>query len=206
MFRFNLRPRNDIFFSILERASAQAVEAARLFCDLVNDYTDVQEKLSRLVESEKKADAINHEMVRELSKTFITPIDREDLHTLAFAIDDIVDNIEGAGTTMVLCKIKNTTPYAVKMAALVLDATARLNALMPNLREMRSAKQQYIAIHDLENKGDELWQEAFASLFDEGGNPMDAIKWKEIYGQIEEAIDATERVAEIIEEVIQKNG
>lgn len=206
MFRFSLSPRKDVFFSILERASAQAVEAARLLCDMLNDYTDVQVKLHRLVEAEKKADLINHEMVRELSKSFVTPFDREDLHTLAFAIDDIVDRLEGAGTTMVLCKIDRPTPYAIKMAALALDATARLNSLMPNLREMRNAQQQYIEIHAIENQGDDLWQQAFASLFEEGNSPMDAIKWKEIYEQIEEAIDATERVAEIIEEVIQKNG
>jgi predicted phosphate transport protein (TIGR00153 family) len=173
---------------------------------MVNDYTNVEQKLQRLVECEKKADNINHEMVRQLSKTFITPIDREDLHTLAFSIDDIVDNIEAAGTTMVLCKVGHMTPYAIKMASLLLDATARLNSLMPNLRESRDGKQQYIAIHQIENEGDALWQQAFASLFEEGNSPMDAIKWKEIYEKIEDAIDSTERVAEIIEEVIQKNG
>lgn len=206
MFGIKLNPRNDVFFSILERASAQAVEAARLLCDMVNDFTDVEVKLQRLVEAEKKADNINHEMVQQLSKTFVTPIDREDLHTLAFAIDDIIDNIEAAGTTMVLCKVHHTTPYAVKMANLVLDASAKLNTLVPNLRTMRDVRQQYIAIHDLENQGDALWQQAFASLFEDGSNPLDVIKWKEIYEMMEESIDAIERVAEIIEEVIQKNG
>ncbi len=206
MFGFKLSPRNDSFFGILEQASAQTVEAARLFCDLVNDYTNIQVKLQRLIESEKKADQINHEMVRKLSKTFITPIDREDLHTLAFAIDDIVDNIEGAGTLMVLCKIKGITPQAIKMANLVMEATVKLNGLIPNLRTMRSAQQQYIDIHQLENQGDDLWEQAFASLFEEGRDPLDVIKWKEIYQNIEASMDAIERVAEIIEEVIQKNG
>ncbi|MDB5079457.1 MAG: hypothetical protein JWP00_1381 [Chloroflexi bacterium] len=206
MFGIKLNPRNDVFFSILEQAAAQTVEAARLLCDLVNDFTDVEVKLQRLVDAEKKADTINHQMVQQLSKTFITPIDREDLHTLAFAIDDIVDNIEAAGTTMVLCKVKHTTPYAIKMANVVLDAAAKLNTLVPNLRTMRDVRQQYIAIHDLENQGDALWQQAFASLFEDGSNPLEVIKWKEIYEMMEESIDSIERVAEIIEEVIQKNG
>lgn len=206
MFGINLNPRNDVFFSILEQQSAQTVEAARLLSDMVNDFTNVEVKLQRLVEAEKKADNINHEMVQQLSKTFVTPIDREDLHTLAFAIDDIVDNIEAAGTTMVLCKVKQVTPYARKMVNIVLDAAARLNALMPNLRSMRDGRQQYIAIHTLENEGDDLWQQAFASLFEDGSNPLEVIKWKEIYQMIEESIDSIERVAEIIEEVIQKNG
>jgi predicted phosphate transport protein (TIGR00153 family) len=206
MFGIKLNPRTDVFFSILEQAAAQTVEAARLLCDLVNDFTDVEVKLQRLVDAEKKADTINHQMVQQLSKTFITPIDREDLHTLAFAIDDIVDNIEAAGTTMVLCKVKHTTPYAIKMANVVLDAAAKLNTLVPNLRTMRDVRQQYIAIHDLENQGDALWQQAFASLFEDGSNPLEVIKWKEIYEMMEESIDSIERVAEIIEEVIQKNG
>ncbi len=206
MFGIKLNPRNDVFFSILEQQAAQAVEAARLLSDLVNDFTNVEAKLQRLVEAEKKADNINHEMVRQLSKTFVTPIDREDLHTLAFAIDDIVDNIEAAGTTMVLCKVKHTTPYAIKMVNVVLDAAVKLSALVPNLRSMRDVRQQYIAIHDLENLGDELWQQAFASLFEDGSDALDVIKWKEIYEMMEESIDSIERVAEIIEEVIQKNG
>lgn len=206
MFSFKLTPRNDLFFSILERASAQAVEAARLLCDLLNDYTEVPAKVAKLTEAEKKADEINHEMVRHLNKIFITPFDRDDLHRLAFAIDDIVDALEAAGITMQLCKVQAPTSYAIKMAALVLNATASLNALMPNLREMRDGQSQYITIHELENQGDELWQQAFASLFTEGANPLDVIKWKEIYENIEQALDATERVAEIVEEVIQKNG
>jgi predicted phosphate transport protein (TIGR00153 family) len=206
MFSFKLTPRNDVFFVILERASTQAVEAARLLCDLVNDYTNVPQKVQRLTEAEKKADNINHEMVQQLSKTFVTPFDRDDLHRLAFSIDDIVDAIEEVGILMLLCKVTKPTPYAVKMAALVLDATARLNTLMPNLRNMRDGQTQYIAIHDLENQGDTLWQEAFASLFEDGSNPLEAIKWKEIYENFEKALDSTEQVAEIVEEVIQKNG
>ncbi|MBN9386982.1 MAG: DUF47 domain-containing protein [Chloroflexi bacterium] len=206
MFGIKLNPRNDVFFSILEQQCAQTVEAARLLCDMVNDFTNVDEKLQLLVEAEKKADNINHEMVQQLNKTFVTPIDREDLHNLAYAIDDIVDNIEAAGTMMVLCKVKVITPYARKMANIVLEASAKLNTLIPNLRSMRDARQQYIAIHTLENEGDELWQQAFASLFEDGSNPLDVIKWKEIYELMEESIDTIERVAEIVEEIIQKNG
>jgi predicted phosphate transport protein (TIGR00153 family) len=206
MFGIKLNPRNDVFFSILEQQCAQTVEAARLLCDMVNDFTDVDAKLLLLVEAEKKADNINHEMVQQLNKTFVTPIDREDLHNLAYAIDDIVDNIEAAGTMMVLCKIKTTTPYARKMANIVLEASAKLNTLIPNLRSMRDARQQYIAIHTLENEGDDLWQKAFASLFEDGSDPLDVIKWKEIYELMEESIDTIERVAEIVEEIIQKNG
>src|SRR5215212_8692406 len=161
MFGLRLNPRNEIFFDILERATAQAVEAARLLCDMLNDYTDVQTKLQLLIQSEKKADSINHEIVQQLSKSFITPIDREDLHTLAYAVDDIVDCLEDAGTTMVLCKITRPTGYAIKMANMALDAAARLNTLMPNLRSMRSGQEQYIAIHQIENEADDLWQQAF---------------------------------------------
>lgn len=206
MFGIKLNPRNDVFFSILEQQCAQTVEAARLLCDMVNDFTNVEAKLQLLVEAEKQADNINHEMVQHLNKTFVTPIDREDLHNLAYAIDDIVDNIEAAGTMMVLCKVKVMTPYAQKMANIVLEAAAKLNTLVPNLRSMRDARQQYIAIHTLENQGDDLWQQAFASLFEDGSNPLDVIKWKEIYEMMEESIDAIERVAEIVEEIIQKNG
>ncbi len=206
MFGFRLNPRNEIFFDILERATAQVVETARLLCDMLNDYTDLQVKLQRLIQSEKKADAINHEIVQQLSKSFITPIDREDLHTLAYAVDDIVDSLEAAGTTMVLCKIPQPTVYSIKMANMALDAAAKLNTLMPNLRSMRSGQGQYIAIHEIENQADELWQQAFASLFEPGSDALDAIKWKEVYQKIEDSIDAIERVAEIIEEVIQKNG
>ncbi|HEX2909446.1 MAG TPA: DUF47 family protein [Chloroflexia bacterium] len=206
MFSFKITPRNDVFFSLLEAATAQAVEAARLFCDMLNDYTNLPEKLQLLTDAEKKADNINHDMVNQLSKNFITPFDREDIHRLAFAIDDVVDNIEAAGVTMVLCKVNQPTSYSVKMANIALDATAKLNTLMPNLRTMRDGKTQYIAIHELENQADYLWQEAFASLFEEGSDALNAIKWKEVYEKIEDAIDAIERVAEIVEEVIQKNG
>jgi uncharacterized protein len=206
MFNFKLSPRNKVFFNILERATAQAVEAARLFCDLVNDYSEMEEKVRRLADAEKKADEINHELIQQLSKTFVTPIDREDLHTLAYAIDDVVDNIEAAGTMMMLCKVKQPTSYSKKMANLLLEACSQLNTLMPYLRDMQDGRQQYILIHELENEGDRLWQAAFASLFEEGNDPLEVIKWKEIYENIEKALDATEQVAEIVEEVIEKNG
>lgn len=202
--RLRLMPRDEEFFDMLERSAGNALEGVKRLQDMIEHYENPQQKLDRVHDSEQEGDEITHGMARKLSKTFITPIDREDITALSSALDDIVDFAEGAAETMVLVKIDQPTHYAVEMVRNLVAAAEEVFIAISYLRDLKDPRQHIIAVHALENKGDSLWREAFANLFEENVSPLTAMKWKEIYEQLEEALDACEKVSDIVEETILK--
>ncbi len=207
MAKIRLLPRDEEFFDLFEKAADNALEGVQNLLDMLEHFDDnVQERLDKVFDSEHKGDEITHQMVRKLSKTFITPLDQEDIRLLSQALDDILDFSEGTAETMVLCKIDKPTPYAIEMAKNLVASVEEVVEIVSYLRALKDPKEHIIRIHALENKGDSLWREAFANLFEEDVDPMSAIKWKHIYEQLEEAVDACEKVADIVEETILKHA
>ena len=151
-------------------------------------------------------DEITHDIIRRLNETFVTPIDREDIYALASALDDIVDYTEEAADYLGLYKIEAPMEQAQRLAHVLLQASRSIAEAMPRLRSFEDISHYTVEINRLENDGDRITREAMASLFDNGIDPMVVIRWKDIYERLENAIDATERVANILEGIVIKNS
>jgi predicted phosphate transport protein (TIGR00153 family) len=156
--------------------------------------------------AEQEGDRITHEISQRANSTFVTPIDVEDIYSLAGKIDDIVDHIEEAADFMGLYGIEAPMDLSVAMADVLVKACEQLCLLLENLRGFKNLSQYWIEIHRIENDGDRLFREALASLFVGGIDPMVVIRWRDIFLRLERAIDATETAATVVEGIAMKNG
>ena len=153
---------------------------------------------------EQEGDRITHDISQRTSSTFVTPIDAEDIYNLAGKIDDIVDHIEETADFMGLYGIEAPMDLALALADVLVKACERLAALLEHLRGFKDLDKYWIEIHRLENDGDRLFREAFASLFAGGSDPMVVIRWRDIFLRLERAIDATEEAATVVETIATK--
>jgi hypothetical protein len=184
---------------------AENLEAAARLLVRLMDEDDRKSIAAAILEHEHVGDKIVHDIIRRLNKSFITPIDREDIYDLVAKTDEILDDIEAAADAIVLYKIDQPTPQAKAQAAVLAKATASLRVCMDNLARPRGLDEHIIAINSLENEGDRLIRDALAELFDADLDPISVIKWKDIYELLEAAIDECEHVANVIESIILKN-
>jgi predicted phosphate transport protein (TIGR00153 family) len=154
--------------------------------------------------AEQEGDRITHEITQRANSSFVTPIDAEDIYSLAGKIDDIVDQIEETADFMGLYRIEAAMDQSLAMAEVLVKACEQLAALLENLRGYKDLDQYWVEIHRLENDGDRLFREAFASLFAGGSDPMMVIRWRDIFLRLERAIDATEAAATVVESIAMK--
>jgi uncharacterized protein len=153
---------------------------------------------------EQEGDRITHDLSKRTSSTFVTPIDAEDIYSLAGKVDDIVDHIEETADFMGLYGIEAPMDQALAMAEVLVKSCEQLAALLENLRGFKDLDRYWIEVHRLENDGDRLFREAFASLFAGGSDPMVVIRWRDIFLRLERAIDATEDAATVVETIATK--
>lgn len=185
--------------------------AAKLLGELLKDYSreDFAKKQEEIHDIEHEADVKKHEMMYVLNKAFITPIEREDIISLAQNLDDITDTIEDVFLRIYICNIETIKDTAVDMTGLVISACEALKTAMeefPEFRKSAKLKEYLIRINDLEEKGDSLYIEGMHRLHAEGGNPLEIIAWRDIYSYLERCMDACEHAADVIETVIMKNS
>jgi uncharacterized protein len=199
-------PRDDKFFELFERSAATMVAAGEALESLFTDGPITAERFQPLDVLEHQADTITHEVVTRLGRTFITPLDRDDIYRLIHIIDDVIDAAEAAGEAAVLCRIDAVPDLAIELCQVLSKITREVAGLVPYLRGGNGHRSFVVRAHELETVGDKLWTEAFASLFDGHLEPLDVIKWKEIYQLLEDAIDASESAAQIIEEIVYKQA
>ena len=206
---FRLIPREESFFDLCEAAAKNVHATAIALREMFADWSQAAEKAAIIKELEHNGDKLTHDTMTRLNKTFITPLDREDIHTLITRLDDVTDLIDAAVTRMMLYKITAPTEDAKKMAQVLVEATAILLNLLPTLRhDMNPEKvlQMCIEVNTKENDGDRVLQHALASLFENGMDPILIIKWKDIYETLETASDRCEDVANIVEGIAIKNA
>jgi predicted phosphate transport protein (TIGR00153 family) len=202
-----LVPRDRLYFDLFEEAAGNIVRAADLLDQLLRVFPDRRDELTRdILICEQEGDRITHDIIRRLNETFVTPIDREDIYSLASALDDIVDYTEEAADYLGLYKIEAPMEQAQLLAHVLLQATRAIAEAMPRMRSFDDISHYTVEINRLENDGDRITREAMASLFDNGIDPMVVIRWKDIYERLENAIDATETVANILEGIVIKNS
>src|SRR5918997_6100946 len=199
-------PKEREFFDLFEEAGANIVRAAALLEDMLNRWPDHGELARDIVVCEQDGDRITHDIIQRLNSTFVTPIDREDIYALASGLDDIIDFIEEVSDFLGLYRIEAPMEQAQRQAHILMEACRQISEAMPRLRGFRDVSHFTGEIHRLETDGDRVTREAVASLFDTGIDPMVVIRWKDIFERLEDAVDATEHIANIIANIVDKNS
>lgn len=205
---FKLIPKEEKFFVLFERLAELLMQAGRTLHEAVNDFPSLPEKAKQLERIEHDADQVTHEIMAKLNSTFITPIDREDIHRLAASLDDVIDFVEGATEHMVLFKVKEATPQFKRLAEVVLRQAEEIHKMIPRLKNLRHADilVHCIEVNRLENEGDRIDREAIAELFEKKADPLEVMKWRDLYDILETATDKCEDVAIVIEGIFLKNA
>ena len=203
--KLSLVPQEREYFRLFSEFAATLDHAAQLLAALMNDFSTLKNTARELVELEHVGDKIVHDIVRRLNKTFITPIDREDIYDLASTLDDVLDSIEATADLMLLYRIEQPTTHVVEQAAVLAKQTAVVRTGIGGLEKRKGLDDHWIEINRLENDGDRLYRDAVAELFDGGMETTDIIKWKDIYTTLEGAMDQCEDVANILESIVLKN-
>ena len=202
---FNLIPKEVRFFDYFERQSQHIVQAGALLHDLVHNFSDARAKASAIKELEHAGDQVTHEIMRRLNTTFITPLDREDIHELATRLDDVLDYIEAVSERLVVYRIKEPTSACRAMAEVIVKIVHATERTIKCLRTMDPGFHEHaVEVNRLENNADSLLRDSLAELFDAQGDPIEVIKWKEIYETMEIVTDRCEDVANVIEGIILK--
>jgi uncharacterized protein len=201
-----IAPREREFFDLFDEAGGNIQRAAALLEEMLRDYPDRSELARDILICEQEGDRITHDIIQRLNQTFVTPIDREDILALASALDDVVDFTEEVADYLGLYKIEAPMDQAQQLAKVLHQASRQIAQAMPRLRGFKDISHYTVEINRLENDGDRIVREAVASLFDTGIDPMVVIRWKDIFEKLEDAIDATEHVANIIEGIALKNS
>jgi predicted phosphate transport protein (TIGR00153 family) len=202
---FNLIPKEVRFFDYFEQQSEQIIKAGTLLSELVHNFADARAKAFAIKEVEHAGDQITHEMFRRLNTTFITPLDREDIHDLATRLDDVLDFIEAVAERLVIYRIKEPTSACRALAELIVAQIAAMDRCIRCLRTMDPGFHEHsVEVNRLENRADSLLRETLAAMFEEQPDPIEVIKWKEIYETLEAVTDRCEDVANVIEGIILK--
>jgi hypothetical protein len=210
-FNMKIFPKELKFFDQFELSSQNLLKGAKEFLDLMENYKTqrLSEKVETLRVIEHEGDIITHETMEKLNTTFLTPIDREDIHALISKLDDVLDFIESSAVRMYLFKINQPTEQSVKLTVILFKAVEQVVEAISRLRNIKktdSILHHCIEINRLENEGDIIQRTAIGDLFECCVNPVEIIKWKEIYENIETAIDKCEDVANVIEGIVLKNA
>jgi predicted phosphate transport protein (TIGR00153 family) len=204
--RFSLLPRDRTFFDLFIEAGQNSVHAARLLDQMMNQWPEDGGLSQEVLQAEQEGDRITHDIIRRLNSTFVTPIDREDIYGLATRMDDIVDYTEEAADFLGLYKIEAPMEQATALTKVLVASCEQLAMGLEHLPEFKDLDKYWIEIHRLENEGDRISRDAVASLFSNGIDPMVVIRWKDMFAVLENAIDATETAAQILEGIVIKNS
>ena len=203
---FGLIPREEAFFELFKKAAHNMIQGSRLLAEMMKDMRSPVEQAKRIKEVEHIGDAITHDIALRLNQTFITPIDREDIHDLASALDDIVDVAEAIADRFVLYKVTKPTEMAVKLADILYQASVAVGCGVDRLGFPHPDVKEYsVQVNSLENEADRVSRDAISALFDRETDPMVVIKWKEIYEGFEAGTDRCEDVANILERISLKH-
>jgi predicted phosphate transport protein (TIGR00153 family) len=173
---------------------------------MLRTYDVIERRAGEIRDAEHRGDEISHDIGHRLEATFVTPFDREDIHGLISALDDVLDYVEEVADTFVLYRIDAPTAIAVKLASIVVQQCEQLHEALQHLRRYRGLDKYWIEVHRLENEGDRVVRGAIAGLFEDETDPIAIIKWKKIYNLLEATIDKCEDVANIIERITIKHA
>jgi uncharacterized protein len=205
--RLALVPRTNEFYDLFGQAGLNALEAARATEQRLREFPDTSVSHELVKDLESEGDRLTHDLIQLLNTQYVTPLDREDIYALATAIDDVVDHIEHASDLLGLYRIEGPMEQAVEQGRVLVAATEALARALGTLRTHESVRQQLVEIKRLEDEGDRIVRDAIAALFEnEDVSPRVIIRWKDIFEALEQAIDACDRTAHVIGNIVVKNA
>ncbi|HYV34566.1 MAG TPA: DUF47 family protein [Gemmataceae bacterium] len=206
--RFSLIPREMRFFDMFDEATALIHESADRFLDMLTHFDNVSERGQRIKADEEACDDIVGKIIKALDRSFITPFDREDIHTLATKLDNVMDRMEQTSHRFVVFRIDRPTPEAVNLARIIRDCCVNLEQAIRQCRDMRrphSIKERLLEISRLENEADRIYRKEDATLFAKDSNDLlSLIKWRELYTWLEETVDACKDASQVVSEIVIK--
>ena len=206
---FSLIPRETKFFDLFDETAALLTRAADKFLDMVTRFDRLPERSQELRREEHACDEVVGRIIQALDRTFITPFDREDIHALATALDDVMDNLEETAHRFVTFRIDKPTPAAEAMAKIIHESCKRVTealGLCRNMKDVAGIQARLREIHRLENEADRIYRESDGALFADPPDILLLIKWRELYGWLEDTVDACKDLATTISEVVIKGS
>src|SRR5262245_5946953 len=209
LFGFSLIPREMRFFDMFDEMTATLTRASSKFHDLVTTFTDIPRRCQEMNQEEELADEYSEGIIKALDQSFITPVDREDNHTLATKMDDVLDNMEKTAYRFQEFRIDKPSPQAVQLARIIKDACIRLEHAIKSCRNMKRPEEIHsnvMEIGRLENEADRIYRDADGSLFADPPDILTLIKWRELYEWLEATVDSCKEVAQVISEIVIKGS
>ena len=199
-------PRDEKFYELFTELSKRLTASATLLCEMFSRPAELDAKVGKIKELEHQADKLTHDIIDRIDRTFVTPFDREDIHALAGALDDVIDLIDGTARRATIFRIQKTRPAAGVLADVLARAATKVEE---GVRDMKNAKHVYTVAEQLkvlEEEGDAVYHDAMGALFAEGGDALEVVKWKDLYDKIEDALDQCEDVGNVLHSIALKNA
>lgn len=204
---FSFIPKEDTYFVYFTQMTEKIQDAANILVEMMDsDPSSFADFTKRIKDVEHDCDTIMHEVTTRLNKSFITPFDREDIYTLAVALDDVCDYIDAGARAIVMYDITEFNDYTRQLAKIIQQLSVQINGAASVLKKPTGMNNFYVEIHRLENEADDVYFRAIGDLFKHTPDPMNVIKWKELYEILENATDRCESVANIIESIVLKHN
>ena len=197
---------SDVFFRTFSEHAAKSVQASELLLAMFEDLSKKERLAMEVAEAEGAGDRLTHETVKRLHETWITPLDRYDIHGLISKLDDVLDLIEAVAERLVLFEIKHTRPHAIELVRVLMKSCVDMHRAMSLLPKLAAKSKELleicVEINRLENEADTIYRRAIAELFKPGTDPIEVMKWRDIFDNLEAATDRCEDVANIVESVV----
>jgi predicted phosphate transport protein (TIGR00153 family) len=201
---FSLIPKDMKFLDLFQAAGDNLAEAAKDLNELVQNFDRLDQRIAGIQRLEKRGDQLDAELNLRLENAFVAPFDREDIHELTVRLDDVVDYIQAVGESLMIYDVKAPTEDCRRLAEILAEQGAELAKALGKLSRMKDINEHLAKVHELEHEADGVSRAAIGKLFREAGDPLEVIKWRELYLSLENAIDAGEDAAEAIERMIHK--
>ncbi len=206
MARFRLIPREEKFYADFIAIADELKVGARMLEEMLASNPPVWDKAEEVKEIEHKCDFLTHAVYQRLHRTFVTPIDREDIHSLARSLDDVMDSIDATAAYVRTYRVDEVRPGVLELARIIRRSTNEIRDAMEHLESRKGVSEHAVEINRLENEADRLHQQAIKQLFEDEEDPITLIKWKEILDYLEDTTDRCEDVADLLEGVVLKHG
>jgi predicted phosphate transport protein (TIGR00153 family) len=204
---FSLIPREDEYFTMFSQMTEKIIEAANILVEMMaSESEDLSSFSKRIKDVEHNCDTLMHAITTKLNKSFITPFDREDIYGLSVALDDICDYIDAGARAVMMYDIRKTNEYSRHLTRIIGSLAVEIHSAVSMLQKPNGMNKHFVEIHRLENEADDVYFRAMGDLFKNSSNPVNIIKWKELYEILENATDRCESVANIIESIVLKHN
>ena len=203
---FRLIPRDEEFFNMFSELARRLTASAGLLHELFSDPRALDAKVTAIKTIEHEADTLTHDVITRIDRTFVTPIDREDIHLLASRLDDVIDLIDGTARRAQMFKVTEKHDAAVRLCAILMKMGEAIEGAVKNVKKPTLVVERGVQVKRLEEEGDQIYHEAIGALFSGSPDPLHVIKWKELIDKIEGALDQCEDVANTLESIALKNG